>query len=211
MNRKYSVANAIDQISLHDCRVTSAAWKDDTLTLSFKDGFVLSPHLEQNHIHQTAVTTCAEVSFPQCNGFTVRILSCWNLRIFGSVFSLRRRWRELTEEEPERFAEFITKHSPQIITEYHECNLAAHHYECFTPSLNRYFTLLTFVRPNGQKFWLPLFGSKAYDRFEKKHWHDKYDFKEISLSSFSEVSLSVSSDLQNNSILYHWNNAGPCE
>ena len=211
MKWKHTVPNAVDQISLHDCRITSAAWQDNTLTLSFKDGFILTPNLEQNPHHAVAAADCGEVVFPHCNGFTVRILTNYRLRIFDRVFCLRRCWRELTEEKPGRFAEFIAKHSPVIITEYHESNLTGHCYECFTPSLNRYFSILTLVRPNGRKFWRPIFSSKAYDRFEKKHWNEAYDFKEISLSSFSETSLRISADSQESNILYRWNNASPYE
>lgn len=209
MNWEYSVPNAVDQISLHDSRITSASWNDSTLTLSFQNGFILSPNLEQNPLHEAAAADCGEVVFPQCNGFNVRILTSFSVRIFNSDFCFRRRWRVLTEREPTRLAEFIAKHTPSIIHEYHRINLAAHYYECFAPSVGHYFDILTFVRLEGQKFWRPLFGTKACDRFEKKHWCDDYDIKEISFSSSSEVTLCVTSESQESGILYRWNGASP--
>jgi len=209
MSWKYSAINAANQISLHDRIITAASWIDDSLTLTFENGFILTLFSEQNTLGRPAQTGCSEILFSHCTDYSLRILTTRELTIFGITIPLGKYWYELTEEQTERFSAFIAKHRPAIITDYHNSSHTEHHYTCFAHSLNRYHGFLTLARLNGQKRWRLFFGSKSYDRFEQEHWNDEYDIKEISMSSISHVSLSVSSDSQNHNIIYHWNEYFP--
>ena len=209
MQRKHTIVNSTDQISLHDCAISSASWNGNDLVLNFDDGIRLMPGLEQNPFPAVACTDAAQVCYPQCDSFTILICTSRTLHIFGKDFTFCRRWHTLTEESPEQFSSFISKTNPVIITEYHLNGGFGHHYECYAHALNKYHSLLTFVRPHGHRVWRPLFGDHAADHFETEHWEDDYDQTGISVSRSTMVSLSISGCPAEENIIYRWNSTIP--
>jgi len=209
MQYKHSVSNSTDLISLHDCYISSASWNGEDLVLTFDDGIRLMPRLEQNPFPSVARTDAAQVCYPQCDSFAILILTERTLHLFGKDFTFGRKWYALTEESPEQFSALIAKANPVIITEYHLNGGFGHHYECYAHALNKYHSLISFVRMSGRRFWRPLFGDHASDHFETEHWEDDYDETGISISRSSMVTLSISCLRSEESIIYRWNSAFP--
>lgn len=78
MEWKYTAANEVDKISLHDCVITSARWENGDLILSFEDGFKALNILEQNPTRTVVRTSDFELVFPHCEEYRLR------LPLFGS-------------------------------------------------------------------------------------------------------------------------------
>lgn len=210
MNWKYAAINQVDQISLHDCSITSARFENRDLILSFEDGFKALSGLEQNPSGAVTRTGEFELVFPECEDFCLRIHAYRCFHFFKWDFYFGRRWQELDRESPEQFLSFFAHNPTEIVDEYHSCSLSAHHYECSVWNMHQSHDLLSLVRLRGKRLWRPLFGTRAYERFEKKHWEDDYDDLSISFSRNGFVSLTVSvSPFQNERIIYRWNECLP--
>lgn len=212
MDWKYTAINEVDSISLHDCSITSARFENGNLILSFADGFKALGSLEQNPNGTLARTCDFEIVFPQCEEYSLRILTYCCLHFFKWDFYFGKRWHELDRETPEQFLSFFKKHPTEIVTEYHTVDLSSHHYECSLWDMYRGMNFLSLVRLKGRRMWLPLPGTRAYERFEKKHWEDDYDEVSISLSRSGSASLMISAaPFQREKILYRWNEFLPEE
>lgn len=212
MDWKYTAINKVDSISLHDCTIASARFENGDLILSFADGFKALDTLEQNPAGALASTGDFEIVFPQCEEYSLRILTYRRLHFFKWNLCFGRRWREIDGENPEQFLAFFKKHPTEIVTEYHTVDLSSHHYECSLWDMYRGMNFLSLVRLKGRRMWLPLPGTRAYERFEKKHWEDDYDEVSISLSRSGSASLMISAaPFQREKILYRWNEFLPEE
>ncbi len=211
---KYETVNDA-YLSMHDRHIMDIRFEHQQLFLSM-DSLCMLPGHPVNPTDRVICTGPAEICiYPMEQAVLIEhTIRCFTLFSHQLSPAWGKTWQCVTTDDADNFRRMVSRAvsmQPEIYEELFSADGKLRSITCdLMNEQGGWRSFLTLAKLEKQRYWHVFLGGKSFERFEKMHWEDEFDIKELSYHRKRSLTLRLESTFsQSPQITYRWDEIHP--